>query len=207
MKITPRLRLATTALALTALLAACGDSTEPAGAGSTATTTTDAEQGAQEHNEDDAMFAQMMIVHHEGAIEMAQLAQEQAVTPEVQELAGQIEQAQGPEIELMQSWLQQWGEPAAADDDMAGMDHGDSGGMEMDGMSQEEAMAELQTLSGEAFDARFLELMIEHHRGAVTMAQTALDEGQHPDVQELAEKVVTDQEAEIEQMEQLHKAL
>jgi uncharacterized protein (DUF305 family) len=204
--ITPRLRLATGALALTTLLAACGDSTEPAGGGST-TTATGAEQAAQEHNEADTMFAQMMIVHHEGAVEMAQLAQEQAVTPEVQELAGQIEQAQGPEIELMQSWLQQWGEPAASDGDMAGMDHGDMGGMEMDGMSQQDAMAELQGLSGEAFDARFLELMIEHHRGAVTMAQTALDEGQHPDVQELAEKVVTDQEAEIEQMEQLHKAL
>ena len=153
------------------------------------------------------MFAQMMIVHHEGAIEMAQLAQEQAVTPEVQELAAQIEAAQGPEIELMQSWLQQWGEPAASEDDMAGMGHGDTSGMEMDGMTQEEAMAELEGLSGEAFDARFLELMIEHHRGAVTMAQTALDEGQHPDVQELAEQVVTDQEAEIEHMEQLHKGL
>jgi hypothetical protein len=128
MMITPRLRLATGALALTTLLAACGDSTEPAGGGST-TTATGAEQAAQEHNEADTMFAQMMIVHHEGAVEMAQLAQEQAVTPEVQELAGQIEQAQGPEIELMQSWLQQWGEPAASDGDMAGMDHGDMGGV------------------------------------------------------------------------------
>ncbi len=205
MMITPRLRLATGALALTALLAGCGDSSEPAGDGPA--TTTNAEQAAQEHNEADTMFAQMMIVHHEGAIEMAQVAQEQAVTPEVQELAAQIEQAQGPEIELMQSWLQQWGEPAASDDDMGGMGHGDSSGMEMDGMTQEEAMAELEGLSGEAFDSRFLELMVEHHRGAVTMAQTALDEGQHPDVQELAEQVVTDQEAEIEHMEQLHRAL
>ena len=207
MTITSRLRLATGALALTAFLAGCGDSTEPAGGGTTAASTTDGEQAAQEHNEADTMFAQMMIVHHEGAIEMAQLAQEQAVTPEVQELAAQIEAAQGPEIELMQSWLQQWGEPAASEDDMAGMGHGDTSGMEMDGMTQEEAMAELEGLSGEAFDARFLELMIEHHRGAVTMAQTALDEGQHPDVQELAEQVVTDQEAEIEHMEQLHKGL
>jgi uncharacterized protein (DUF305 family) len=206
MMMNSRLRLATGALALTAFLAGCGDSTEPAGGGSTATTA-DAEQAVQMHNEADTMFAQMMIVHHEGAVEMAQLAQEQAVTPEVQELAGEIEEAQGPEIGLMRSWLQQWGEPTAADDDMAGMGHGDAGGMEMDGMSQEEAMAELEGLSGEAFDARFLELMVEHHRGAVTMAQTAMDEGQQPDVRELAEQVVTDQEAEIERMEQLHKAL
>ena len=112
---TSRLRLATGALALTAFLAGCGDSTEPAGGGTTAASTTDGEQAAQEHNEADTMFAQMMIVHHEGAVEMAQVAQEQAVTPEVQELAAQIEAAQGPEIELMQSWLQQWGEPAASE--------------------------------------------------------------------------------------------
>jgi uncharacterized protein (DUF305 family) len=204
MKSTPRPRHATCALALTVVLAGCAGSTEPAG---TAVTSMGAEQSAQEHNEADTMFAQMMIVHHEGAVEMAQLAQEEAVTYEVQELAGQIEQAQGPEIEAMQSWLQQWGEPAASDDGMAHMDHGDSSGMEMDGLTQEEAMTELESLSGEVFDARFLELMIEHHRGAVGMAQTALDEGQHADVQELAEQVMTDQEAEIERMEELLDAL
>ena len=90
MTITPRLRLATGALALTVVLAGCGDSTEPAGGGTTAASTTDGEQAAQEHNEADTMFAQMMIVHHEGAIEMAQLAQEKAVTSEVQELADTV---------------------------------------------------------------------------------------------------------------------
>src|SRR5690606_20398286 len=78
MTITSRLRLATGALALTAFLAGCGDSTEPAGGGTTAVSTTEGEQAAQEHNEADTMFAQMMIVHHEGAVEMAQVAQEQA---------------------------------------------------------------------------------------------------------------------------------
>ena len=206
MKITSRLHVATAALTLTALLAACGDSTDPAGGGSTATTT-QAEQSEQANNQADTMFAQMMIVHHEGAIEMAQLAQERAVTTPVQDLAGEIDQAQGPEIELMRSWLQEWGEPTASGDDMGHMGHGDTSGMEMDGMSQEEAMAELEGLTGEAFDSRFLELMIEHHRGAVAMARTALAEGQHPDVRQLAEQVVTDQEAEIERMGQLHKAL
>ena len=60
---------------------------------------------------------------------------------------------------------------------------------------------------GASSAARFLELMIEHHRGAVAMAQDALNEGQHPEVQELAEQVVTDQEAEITEMEELLDSL
>ncbi|MFK5635446.1 MULTISPECIES: DUF305 domain-containing protein [unclassified Ornithinimicrobium] len=155
----------------------------------------------------DTQFAQQMIVHHEGAVEMSLLAQENAVTPEVRDLADQIEAAQGPEIERMKSWLQEWGEPAGPEGDlegMEGMDHGDMGSaMEMEGMSQEEAMADLGSVSGAQFDHRFLELMIEHHRGAVTMAQAALADGQDPGAQELAEQVVQDQEAEIERMEQL----
>ena len=77
----------------------------------------------------------------------------------------------------------------------------------MPGLASEADIARLTAATGGEADRLYLELMIEHHRGAVTMAQTALDEGQHPDVQELAEQVVTDQEAEIEHMEQLHKGL
>src|SRR5690625_2945483 len=117
------------------------------------------------------MFAQMMIVHHEGAIEMADLAVEQASSEEVRSLAERIYAAQGPEIEEMTSWLEAWGEDTAP---MGGMEG--HGGMDMEGMSQEEAMAELESLSGAEFDRRFLELMIAHHRGAVDMAQSELDD-------------------------------
>jgi uncharacterized protein (DUF305 family) len=192
----------TATLASALVLGACSADT---GTDDSPPSTTAAAQTS--HNSMDTQFAQQMIVHHEGAVEMAQLAQENAVTPEVQDLAGQIEAAQGPEVELMQSWLQEWGEPTEAEGDvggMEGMDHGDMGSaMEMDGMSQEEAMADLGSVSGAEFDRRFLELMIEHHRGAVMMAQAALADGQDPKAQELAEQVVADQEAEIERMEQL----
>lgn len=189
----------TAALALTLTLGACSTSTETeddAPAAGTVQTS---------HNSADTQFAQQMIVHHEGAVEMAGMAQERAVTPEVQDLAGQIEGAQGPEIEVMRAWLEEWDEPAAPEDDMGGMDHGDMDPamMEMDGLSQEEAMAELGSLSGEEFDRRFLELMIEHHRGAVMMAEMAQTGGQDPQAQDLAEQVVQDQQAEIERMEQL----
>ncbi|PYF95915.1 protein of unknown function [Georgenia satyanarayanai] len=83
---------------------------------------------------------------------------------------------------------------------MGGMDHG---GMDMEGMSQEEAMAELESLSGAEFDQRFLELMIAHHRGAVDMAQAELDGGENPQGLELAQKIIDDQQAEITEMEEL----
>ena len=195
----------TATLALTLVLGACSSQTGTDDDPPTLTATATATAAVQtSHNAMDTQFAQQMIVHHEGAVEMAQLAQERAATPQVQDLAGQIEAAQGPEIELMHTWLQAWGEPPAPEDDMADMGHGDMGTtMQMEGMTQQEAMAELESHSGQEFDRRFLELMIEHHRGAILMAEGALAEGQDPQAQELAQQVVADQEAEIDVMEQM----
>ncbi|WP_425554619.1 DUF305 domain-containing protein [Georgenia daeguensis] len=156
------------------------------------------------HNAADTEFAQMMIVHHEGAIEMADLAVEKADSEDVRSLAEGISAAQGPEIEEMTSWLEAWGEETSPMGGMEGMDHG---GMEMEGMSQEEAMQHLEGLSGTEFDRSFLEMMIAHHQGAVTMAQTELEEGENPQALELAEKIIADQEAEISEMEQMLAAL
>lgn len=144
------------------------------------------------------MFAQMMIVHHEGAIEMSELAVERADSDEVRSLAEGISAAQGPEIEQMTSWLEAWGEDTQTD--MGGMGHS---GMDMEGMSQEEAMGELGDLSGADFDTRFLELMTAHHQGAIEMAEAELADGENPQALDLAEQIIADQEAEIEQMEQM----
>ncbi|WP_324653840.1 DUF305 domain-containing protein [Georgenia sp. H159] len=210
---TLRTRLAAVAggIALTLSLAACGDGgettpEEPA-AGTAAEETTDSPSQTEAedvHNDADTMFAQMMIVHHEGAIEMADLAVEKADSEEVRSLAERISAAQGPEIEKMTSWLEAWGEETSPTGGMEGMDHGD---MDMEGMSQEEAMAELESLSGAEFDQRFLELMIAHHRGAVDMAQEELDGGENPQALELAQKIIDDQQAEISEMEELLQGL
>jgi len=195
------------ALALT--LAACGDSeqtTPEETAGGTTSETTDSAPQAEvdeAHNDADTMFAQMMIVHHEGAIEMADVAVEQANSEEVRSLAERISAAQGPEIEQMTSWLETWGEETSPMGH-EGMDHG---GMDMEGLSQEEAMGELESLSGAEFDQRFLELMIAHHRGAVDMAQAELDGGENPEALDLAETIIDDQQAEITEMEELLQGL
>lgn len=191
------------AVVLALSLAACGaDDTNPGGAARNGAGTT-ASPGAEvdeTHNDADTEFAQLMIVHHEGAVEMADLAVGQAESQDVRDLAGRISAAQGPEIEQMTSWLEAWGEESAPMAGHEGMDHG---GMEMDGMSQEEAMSHLESLSGAEFDRRFLELMIAHHRGAVEMAGTELEDGQNPQALELAQAIVDGQQAEITEMEQM----
>lgn len=203
------------AAALLLALAGCAvDPTQSEGpsaaAGSGAGTTATAGQAPveEEHNDADTAFAQMMIVHHEGAVEMADLAVREASSEEVRALAEDISAAQGPEIELMRSWLDAWGEEPAAGG-AHGMDHGDMdmSGMEMEGLTQEEAMAELSGLTGAAFDERFLELMVAHHQGAVQMAQAQLEDGENPQAVELAQRIIADQQAEIAHMQELLSSL
>ena len=194
--------VAGTAIVVSLTLAACsGGSGAPGTAPTSAGSTAPAGEAVATNNDADTMFAQMMIVHHEGAIDMADLAVEQAESEEVRSLAEGISAAQGPEIEKMTTWLESWGEEIAP---MGGMDHG---GMDMDGMSQDEAMTELEGLSGSDFDRWFLELMIAHHEGAVEMAQTELEDGQDPEALALAEQIVADQEAEISEMQDLLSTL
>jgi len=145
----------------------------------------------------DVMFAQMMIPHHEQAIEMSDLIlAEDGVSPEVVELAEQITAAQGPEIEQMESWLEEWGVPA-----MRGDGHGAMGGM--GGMLSEAEMDALEAADGAEAERLFLEGMIEHHEGAIAMAEQHQENGENAEALELTASIIVSQTAEIEQMQQL----
>ncbi|GEN81378.1 DUF305 domain-containing protein [Actinotalea fermentans] len=197
---------AAAALALAACGADADTSTGTGPATDRATTEQDAtdEVAADAHNAADTEFAQMMIVHHEGAIEMAELAVATAASAEVRALGERIAAAQGPEIATMSGWLEAWGEDLPAEADMSGMGHE---GMQMEGMDQEAAMAELSGLTGAEFDRRFLELMIEHHRGAIVMAEQERGEGENAEAVRLAGAIIDDQTAEITEMTNLRNAL
>jgi uncharacterized protein (DUF305 family) len=104
------------ALAALVIAAGCSNSGEQqAGQTTTAATATASATttpGAEAHNQADAMFAMHMIPHHQQAIEMSDMVlAKQGIDPRVTELAKQIKAAQGPEIEQMQGWLNQWGMP------------------------------------------------------------------------------------------------
>lgn len=191
-----RVAASAAALTLTLTLAACGAGDETPDTSATPEATADAVTA----NDADVEFAQMMVIHHEGAIEMADLAAAQGSSEDVRALGERISAAQGPEIETMTGWLAAWGEDMPAEADMGGMDHG---GMDMGGLDQDEAMEELRGLSGAEFDRRFLELMIEHHRGAVVMAEAQRGEGENLDAISLAGKIIDDQQIEITEMERM----
>ena len=203
----PRAAAAATASLLTLTLAACGSATVDEETAQTAPSPSPAAQdaaAAEVYNDADTEFAQMMIVHHEGAVEMAELAIEKAEGDEVRALAQRIAAAQGPEIETLTGWLGAWGQELPGEMDMGGMDHG---AMQMDGMDQETVMAELSGLSGNDFDRRFLEVMVEHHRGAIEMAEEHRAEGENAEALRLSGSIIDAQTLEITEMTNLLRAL
>lgn len=143
---------------------------------------------AGEPNEADVDFAGGMVVHHEGALAMAQDAAQRASTPEVRALAERVVAAQQPEIDQMEGWLAAWGE-----------DGGSHDGHDMAGMGSDDAEA-LASATGTEYDRLFLEQMTAHHRDAVEMAQREQAEGAAPEAVALAESIEADQTAEIAEM-------
>lgn len=214
--------LTAVALASALALAGCGTSGEEtageapetttsaaAGTGSTdtatATPSTSAQAVTEEHNDADTMFAQMMIPHHEQAVQMSEvMLAKDDLDPDIEALANKIVAAQGPEIDQLKTMLETWGEPTSMESGgMEGMDHGSDSGAGMEGMMTEEQMQELEAAEGTEAAEMYLTMMTAHHRGAIDMAQEEVAEGQNPQAIEMAQKVIEDQEAEIQEMERL----
>ncbi|MET4156447.1 DUF305 domain-containing protein [Agromyces sp. PvR057] len=143
-------------------------------------------------NDADMMFAMMMIPHHEQAVELSQLL---AATPGIDgfssSLAAFIEADQTKEIVAMNAWLDAW-------HGVGVMNH--AGGGTMAGMATPEQIAEFDALSGAAAEARFLDLMIAHHRGALAMADDAIADGENSYIRTLAKHIAAEQQREIAAM-------
>lgn len=175
---------------LAALIAACGNAPQTATSPASAPTTHS--MAGMDHSAMmpgmqgapyDALFIDSMIVHHEGAIVMARQALESAERPEIRQLAEAIINAQQREIDEMRSWRAAWYPDLAP---TAGM------GMEMGPMAVADGPA--------PFDQRFIEAMIPHHEGAIAMARDALQRAERQEIRDLAQAIITAQEAEIAQM-------
>jgi uncharacterized protein (DUF305 family) len=185
-----RTLLSAVVLAGALALAGCSGSEEPME--HDMSTMSGSESGDQAaHNEADMMFAQMMIPHHEQAIEMADLALAEATaSEEVKALARDIKAAQDPEIATMTGWLDEWKAPPSV---VGGMDHGT-------GMMSEADMETLRGAEGADFDREWLTMMVEHHEGAIEMANDVMATTTDPEVKSLAQAVVAGQQAEITTM-------
>ena len=183
-----RTRLFVAAAGLGMLLAGCG--------GSHDMTDMATPSGTSGASAADVMFAQMMIPHHQQAVEMSTLAETKASSPEIKELAAEIKAAQQPEIDQMTAWLEEWGMPVLSMDEAMG-DHGGHG---MSGMLTDEQMQQLADASGPEFDRLFAEFMILHHEGAIDMAEDVVG-SKDPRVAAMAAEIIATQALEIAQLQ------
>jgi uncharacterized protein (DUF305 family) len=139
----------------------------------------------------DIMFAQMMIPHHQQAVDMGTLAETRALSPEVKKLAAQIKSEQAPEITQMKGWLK---------DANASLDMGHD--MGMGGMLSDTEMEALKNAKGAEFDRLYLEGMIQHHKGAIHMAQMVVDSN-NAEVAKLGKAIIDSQTKQITYMQSL----
>jgi uncharacterized protein (DUF305 family) len=146
------------------------------------------------YNSIDTTFAQMMIVHHAQAIEMAGLAAQRAGDAGVRSLAARISAAQGPETLVLRAWLK----ARRLSETDAGHDHST-----MPGMQSATDMAALAAARGTDFDRRFVMMMTAHHRGALQMADDVRGGGTDQTLSEMANEMAVEQASEIRRMEQL----
>ena len=133
----------------------------------------------------DAAFIDSMILHHQGALEMANQALKESQRPELITLAQAIIAAQNAEIAQMQGRRAQWypGLPVST------------------GVGRDMGTMAIAADPSKPFDLRFIEAMIPHHESAVTMAQAAQQQATKPEIKQLAQAIIAAQQAEIAQMQ------
>jgi len=147
----------------------------------------------------DVRFMQDMIPHHHQALQMAELVDDRTNNPDLVDVAGRIDASQQDEIDFMQQWLGDRNERVPEPDDHDAM----MTGHHMAGMATPEQMTGLAAAEGAEFDRLFLELMITHHRGAVTMVEdlhNSAGAAYDPVLFEFTNDVSNDQTAEVERM-------
>ena len=164
--------------------------------------------------EADVRFMTRMIHHHAQAVEMAELVPERTSNAQIRTLAGRIINAQNDEMTIMRRWLEDRRQPVPpSPTEMAAhaaMGHGTAHPMDMPGMATPAQLQALRDARGTAFDRLFLTLMIDHHKGAVTMVHElfATDgAGQDEEVFKFASDAQVDQGTEVARMEAMLEAL
>lgn len=217
------LAIAVTSTAAALFAAGCGNSESPStDHGASSSQASSGKPAARtDFNDADVTFLQMMYPHHAQAVEMARLVPSRTQNEQVRALAANIEKAQSPEMEQITTLLESFGKPAPSSTGHGGHSMempGMTSTMEMPGMTSmpgmttmpstsampgimsNEQMNALAAASGADFDRKWMELMIEHHTGAITMANTELANGVNPDAKALATAIVAAQHSEIDTM-------
>ncbi|MBD2445915.1 DUF305 domain-containing protein [Nostoc sp. FACHB-152] len=153
----------------------------------------------------DLRFIDAMIPHHQGAVEMASVAQQKSQRPEIKKLADEIIKAQNQEISQMKQWRTAW-YPKAGNQAVA-YDAQQKKTVNMSSQQMQAMMMNMDLGAADAqFDLRFINAMIPHHEAAVVMAKDAAQKSQRPEIKNLAQAIIKAQDTEINQMKQWRKA-
>lgn len=153
----------------------------------------------------DLRFIDAMTVHHQGAVEMAKEAQQKSQRPEIKKLASEIINAQNQEIGQLKQWRKAW-YPKAGTQLVAYGGASKSTVPMSDKQKQSMMMSQDLGAADAEFDLRFINAMIPHHEGAITMANDALAKSQQAEIKKLSQNIVASQQKEIDQMKQWRKA-
>jgi uncharacterized protein (DUF305 family) len=137
-----------------------------------------------EHNSNDVMFLQMMIVHIGQGRELAGLATGHSTRPDVKDLAAAVEATQGEEVKIMTAWLEGWDEPTESSHDPTM--HAAHGGLPAVGADQVTALRQARAAD---FDRMFLNLLIGHQHNAVELTNLVATEGRNPETKDLARRI------------------
>jgi uncharacterized protein (DUF305 family) len=146
---------------------------------------------------DDIMFLQMMIPHHQQAIDMSDLALTKSSDSELLALAKDIRDGQGAEIVKMKAWLDKAG---------ADLDPGHSMGDSMGGMLSDSELAALNAATGKSFDLLWLKGMTGHHDGAIDMA-AMIEDAENAEIKSFGQAIVSAQSAQNKQMAAMIKRM
>lgn len=157
-------------------------------------------------NEIDELFINMMVPHHQGAVEMAKIALERSQRPEIQSMARAIVDTQEKEITQMKDWKQTWYGSSDTPDMSAMPSLSEMPGMGGMGHSMD-MQADVDALknAAEPFDLAFIDAMIPHHQSAIDAARIVMESASHPEIRELAQQVIDAQQKEIDQMQTWRK--
>lgn len=155
-------------------------------------------------NDADIAFATDMMQHHAQALQMVDLTLGRNLDPQVETLAEEIRAAQTPEIERMVDWLHDWEQPVPETVRDHANAHGEgTADTDLPGMMSHAEMESLENAEGDQFQTMWLQSMIDHHEGAVEMAEEEQENGENAQAVALAEDIIAAQEQEIETMKEL----
>ncbi|GAA4195024.1 DUF305 domain-containing protein [Streptosporangium oxazolinicum] len=137
----------------------------------------------------DVRFSQEMIPHHRQTIQLADLVAGRSENPYVRDLAAKIKKKESADIDLMSGWLRSWKVEVPAE--------GDHAAHNMPGMLSATQLSSLEGRSGASFDKLWLSVLGKHLNSGVQMAKVAIALGRHRPTTQLAEKMVSEQRAQI----------